>query len=50
MLEMMTSLLKDLGEIGTVLGGNAADVKVRGRLVTDLQLFHCSISNYTIFI
>lgn len=27
--EMLTSLLKDLGEIGTVLGGNSADVKVR---------------------
>lgn len=25
--EMLTSLLKDLGEIGTVLGGNSADVK-----------------------
>lgn len=26
--EMMASLLKDLGEIGTALGGNAADMKV----------------------
>ncbi|XP_072041922.1 kinesin heavy chain-like isoform X2 [Amphiura filiformis] len=26
--EMMTSLLKDLGEIGGVLGGNAADIKL----------------------
>ena len=27
-VEMMTSLLKDLGDIGTVIGGNAAENKV----------------------
>ena len=31
--EMMTSLLKDLGEIGGVLGGNTADIKVCAKML-----------------
>lgn len=28
MTEMLTNLLKDLGEIGVVLGGNVSDIRV----------------------
>ena len=39
---MMSSLLKDLGDIGAVVGGNAAENKVNHQLaLKDMKIIFC---------
>ena len=33
--EMMSSLMKDLSEVGTVIGNNSVDIKVGGALAVE---------------
>lgn len=42
MTEMLTNLLKDLGEIGVVLGGNVADIRVSSCNIDHLYLMICA--------
>lgn len=42
MTEMLTNLLKDLGEIGVVLGGNVADIRVSSCNIDYLYLMICA--------
>lgn len=44
MTEMLTNLLKDLGEIGVVLGGNVADIRVSSCKIDDLYLMICVLT------
>lgn len=41
MTEMLTNLLKDLGEIGVVLGGNVADIRVSSCNIDYLYFMFC---------